>query len=143
MENVHKDNFNAEKKAKEFKEPKTKKGDIYHLGNHRLICGDSINIEYYKKILDGKKINLIVTDPPYNIDYGGTIYGGPIYVFHLTKETVNFINAMIGSDLKYAQTLVWYKNYFTLGRQDYQCIYEPILYGSKEGKLITLLMIEL
>ena len=48
MENVHEDNFNPEKEAKEIKEPKTKLGDIYHLGNHRLICGDSTNIEYYK-----------------------------------------------------------------------------------------------
>ena len=166
MENVHEDNFNPEKEVKEIKEPKTKQGDIYYLGNHRLICGDSTNIEYYKKILDGEKIDLIVTDPPYNIDYGGTISGngrdiandnmsdsefyefllgfykacfevvkegGPIYVFHSTKETVNFINAMIDAGFKYAQTLVWYKNHFTLGRQDYQWIHEPILYGWKEG----------
>ena len=166
MENVHEDNFNPEKEVKEIKEPKTKLGDIYHLGEHRIICGDSTNVEYYKKVLDEKKIDLVVTDPPYNIDYGGTISGngrdiandnmsdsefyefllgfykacfemikegGPIYVFHSTKETVNFINAMIDGGFKYAQTLVWYKNHFTLGRQDYQWIHEPILYGWKEG----------
>ena len=166
MENVHEDNFNSEKEVKEIKEPKTKIGDIYHLGEHRIICGDSTNVEYYKKVLDGQKIDLVVTDPPYNIDYGGTISGngrdiandnmsdsefyefllgfykacfemikdgGPIYVFHSTKETVNFINAMIDAGFKYAQTLVWYKNHFTLGRQDYQWIHEPILYGWKEG----------
>lgn len=158
LENVHEDNFNPEKEVKEIKEPKTKAGDIYHLGDHRIICGDSTNVEYYKKVLDGERIDLVVTDPPYNIDYGGTISGngrdiandnmsdsefyefllgfykacfevikegGPIYVFHSTKETVNFINAMIDAGFKYAQTLVWYKNHFTLGRQDYQWIHEP------------------
>ncbi len=166
IENIHEDNFNAEKEANEITEPKTKLGDIYHLGNHRLICGDSTNIDYYKKLLDGVTPDLIVTDPPYNIDYGGTISGngrdiandnmgdsefyeflkgfyvacfevikkgGPIYVFHSTKETVNFINAMVDAGFKYAQTLVWYKNHFTLGRQDYQWIHEAILYGWKEG----------
>ncbi len=166
MENVHEDNFNPEKEVKEVKEPKTKLGDIYHLGDHRIICGDSTNVEYYKKVLDGQKIDLVVTDPPYNIDYGGTISGngrdiandnmsdsefyefllgfykacfemtkpgGAMYVFHSTKETVNFINAMIDAGFKYAQTLVWYKNHFTLGRQDYQWIHEPILYSWKEG----------
>ena len=54
-------------------------------------------------------------------------------MFHSTKETVNFIKAMVDAGLKYAQTLVWYKNHFTLGRQDYQWIHEPILYGWKEG----------
>lgn len=166
IENIHEDNFNAEKEVNEITEPKTKLGDIYHLGNHRLICGDSTNIDYYKKLLDGVTPDLIVTDPPYNIDYGGTISGngrdiandnmgdsefyeflkgfyvacfevikkgGPIYVFHSTKETVNFINAMVDAGFKYAQTLVWYKNHFTLGRQDYQWIHEAILYGWKEG----------
>lgn len=108
----------------------------------------------------------MVTDPPYNVDYGGTINGkdrniandnfsedefyqfllsfykaaeanlkkgAPVYVFHSTKESVNFIKAMVNAGFKYAQTLVWYKNHFTLGRQDYQWIHEPILYGWKEG----------
>ncbi len=166
MENVHEDNFNAEKEANNITEPKTKFGDLYILGKHRLVCGDSTNLEYYKKVLDNKEADLIVTDPPYNIDYGNSVAGngrdiandnlsdsefyefllnfykgcfevlkkgGPIYVFHSTKETVNFIKAMVDAGLKYAQTLVWYKNHFTLGRQDYQWIHEPILYGWKEG----------
>ena len=155
------------KEANNITEPKTKLGDLYILGKHRLVCGDSTNLEYYKKVLDNKEADLIVTDPPYNIDYGNSVAGngrdianenlsdsefyefllnfykgcfevlkkdGPIYVFHLTKETVNFIKAMVDAGLKYAQTLVWYKNNFTLGRQDYQHIFEPILYGWKEGQ---------
>lgn len=101
---------------------------------------------------------MYITDPPYNVDYGGTINGkdrniandnlsedefyqfllsfykaaeanlkkgAPVYVFHSTKESVNFIKAMVNAGFKYAQTLVWYKNHFTLGRQDYQWIHEP------------------
>lgn len=166
MENVHEDDFNEEQELNNIQEPKTKQGDLWILGKHRLVCGDSTKLEYYKLALDNKEADLCVTDPPYNIDYGGTISGdgrdiandnlsdaefyqfllafykateqsikkgAPIYVFHSTKETVNFIKAMVDANLKYAQTLVWYKNHFTLGRQDYQWIHEPILYGWKEG----------
>lgn len=166
MENVHEDDFDEKKELENITEPKTKQGDLWILGNHRLVCGDSTKSKYYKQVLDNKEADLCVTDPPYNIDYGGTISGegrdiandnlsdsefyefllefykataenlkkgGPIYVFHSTKETVNFIKAMVAAGLKYAQTLVWYKNHFTLGRQDYQWIHEPILYGWKEG----------
>ena len=166
LENVHEDNFDGEKEINNIESPITKQGDLWILDDHRLVCGDSTNDEYYKLVLDGKKADLIETDPPYNIDYGGTISGdgrniandnlseeefyhflldfytasfenikkgGPIYVFHSTKETVNFIKAMKASGFKYSQTLVWLKNHFTLGRQDYQWIHEPILYGWKEG----------
>ena len=166
MENVHEDDFNEEEELNNIQEPKTKQGDLWILGKHRLVCGDSTKLEYYKLALDNKEADLCVTDPPYNIDYGGTISGdgrdiandnlsdaefyhfllefykgtevslkkgGSIYVFHSTKETINFIKAMQDANLKYAQTLVWYKNHFTLGRQDYQWIHEPILYGWKEG----------
>ena len=166
MENVEEDDFDAEKEVQKIQAPITEQGDIWILGKHRLICGDSTNVEYYKLLTENQAVDLVVTDPPYNIDYGGTIAGegrdiandnlpdeefynfllafykasaevmkkgAPIYVFHSTKETVNFIKAMEEASLKYAQTLVWYKNHFTLGRQDYQWIHEPILYGWKEG----------
>ena len=69
----------------------------------------------------------------YKAAESGLKKGAPVYVFHSTKETVNFTKAMVDAGFKYAQTLVWYKNHFTLGRQDYQWIHEPILYGWKEG----------
>lgn len=69
----------------------------------------------------------------YKAAYGVMKKGAPLYVFHSTKETVNFTRAMEEAGFKYAQTLVWLKNHFTLGRQDYQWIHEPILYGWKEG----------
>jgi len=166
MENVHEDEFDADTAFSEVSEPKTKLGDLYILGQHRLLCGDCTQPEDVAKVLGGKQADIMVTDPPYNIDYGNTISGAgrniandnmtdnefyqfllafykaseknlkkgaPIYVFHSTKETLNFTKAMMDAGFKYAQTLVWYKNHFTLGRQDYQWIHEPILYGWKEG----------
>lgn len=51
-------------------EPITKEGDLYILGNHRLLCGDSTNIQHVEKLMDGNKADMVFTDPPYNIDYG-------------------------------------------------------------------------
>ena len=166
MENVHEDNFDADAAIESVGEPKTKFGDLYILGHHRLLCGDCTQKEDVAKVLGGKQADIMVTDPPYNIDYGSTISGAgrniandnmsdnefyqfllsfykateanlkkgaPVYVFHSTKETINFTKALQDAGFKYAQTLVWYKNHFTLGRQDYQWIHEPILYGWKEG----------
>jgi len=168
MENVHEDDFDADSAIEEVAEPKTKHGDLWILGNHRLLCGDCTHKEDVARVLDGKNADIMVTDPPYNVDYGSTLAGAnrggdiandnlsdnefyqfllafykaaesglkkgaPVYVFHSTKETLNFTKALIDAGFKYAQTLVWYKNHFTLGRQDYQWIHEPILYGWKEG----------
>ncbi len=173
MENVHEDDFDADSALDAVSEPKTKTGDLWLLGQHRLLCGDCTQNEDVSKVLDEKTADIMVTDPPYNVDYGSAVKGkhesqsrqgsliandnlsddefyqfllafykaaekglkkgAPIYVFHSTKETVNFTRAMENAGLKCAQTLVWYKNHFTLGRQDYQWIHEPILYGWKEG----------
>ena len=168
MENVHEDDFDADTAIEEVAEPKTKHGDLWILGNHRLLCGDCTHKEDVARVLDGKTADIMVTDPPYNVDYGSTLAGAnrggdiandnlsdnefyqfllafykaaesglkkgaPVYIFHSTKETLNFTKALIDAGFKYAQTLVWYKNHFTLGRQDYQWIHEPILYGWKEG----------
>ncbi len=173
MENVHEDDFDAESALDAVTEPKTKTGDLWILGQHRLLCGDCTQNEDVSKVLDGQIADIMVTDPPYNVDYGSAVKGkhesqtrqgsliandnlsddefyqfllafykaaekglkkgAAVYVFHSTKETVNFTKAMENAGLKCAQTLVWYKNHFTLGRQDYQWIHEPILYGWKEG----------
>lgn len=173
MENVHEDDFDAESALDAVTEPKTKTGDLWILGQHRLLCGDCTQNEDVSKVLDGQIADIMVTDPPYNVDYGSAVKGkhesqtrqgsliandnlsddefyqfllafykaaekglkkgAAVYVFHSTKETVNYTKAMENAGLKCAQTLVWYKNHFTLGRQDYQWIHEPILYGWKEG----------
>ena len=52
------------------KEPKTKLGDVYKLGTHRLMCGDSTMIDSIEKLLNGKKVNLVFTDPPYGVSIG-------------------------------------------------------------------------
>ncbi|MGL4873282.1 MAG: ParB N-terminal domain-containing protein [Clostridium sp.] len=131
-------------KEDEFDEPLpenpiTKQGDIWLLGKHRLLCGDSTNLESYKVLMDGAKANLVVTDPPYNVAYEGTagkiqnddmdskkFYeflkdaytgmfesladGGSIYVFHADKETVNFRLAFQDVGFFCHQTCIWIKN---------------------------------
>lgn len=130
------------------------------LGRHRLICGDSTKLETYERLMDGKKANLVVTDPPYNVAYEGTagkiqnddmddkkfyefllaaykgMYesladGGSIYVFHADKETVNFRVAFKDAGFFCHQTCIWVKNSPVLGRCDYQYNHEPVLVGWK------------
>lgn len=147
------------------KEPKSKQGDIYKLGNHYLMCGDSTNIDDIKRLMNKTIADLIVTDPPYNVNYEGktednlkimndnlsdnnfydflkktfdNLYeniknGGAIYVFHSDTEGLNFRRAFKESGFKLAECLVWVKQSFVMGRQDYQWRHEPILYGWKTG----------
>lgn len=144
-------------------EPYSKQGDIYLLGPHRIMCGDSTNPEIVKVLMDGSVADMVFTDPPYNVDYEGSdgqkikndnmgneefynfllaIYknlfanlktGGTIYVSHADSEGLNFRKAFVDAGFKLAQCLIWVKNSFTMGRQDYQWQHEPILYGWKEG----------
>lgn len=140
--------------------PISQLGDIWLLGKHRLICGDSTQAETYEKLMDGKKANLIVTDPPYNVSYegnAGTIQndsmadkkfyefllsafkemynvcadGASIYVFHADKESINFRTAFRDSGFFCHQTCIWVKNSPVLGRCDYHYCHEPILVGWK------------
>ncbi|ADL50542.1 site-specific DNA-methyltransferase [Clostridium cellulovorans] len=66
---VKEDSFDADKALEEIKEPISKQGDIWLLGKHRLICGDSTKLSDVEKLMNGKKANLCVTDPPYNVNY--------------------------------------------------------------------------
>lgn len=178
--NVSEDNYDVREALEEIgNKPYTQNGDIWHIKQHKVLCGDSTKLDEVERLFeDDEQASLIVTDPPYNIDYGNseqdrakargkvmenrsilndnmddesfykfllsfyeTAYGvikggGAIYVFHSTKESVNFIQAMKDAGFKVSQTLVWVKDHFTLGRNDYQWQHEPILYGWKveEGK---------
>lgn len=156
------DNFDLETALNEIDEPVTKLGDIYQLGKHRLICGDATDDNTVKKLMNGTYADLVITDPPYNVDYEGTagkikndnmsedkfykflllafenLYnslkaGGGIYVFHADTEGLNFRTAFKEAGFKLAECLIWEKDRFVLGRQDYQWQHEPILYGWKEG----------
>lgn len=144
-------------------DPITRPGDIWILGKHRLLCGDSTSKQDLETLMDGKEADLIITDPPYNVAYEGqkgmTIQnddmgndafleflqevndrmyetikpGGPVYVFHADSEGENFRRAYRESGLNLTQTLIWVKTSLVLGRQDYHWRHEPILYGWKPG----------
>lgn len=160
---VKEDDYDVDQALDEIEEPITKRGDIWLLGKHRLLCGDSTSANDVKLLMDGKKAQLITTDPPYNVNYEGTnglkiqndnmedeaFYyfllsafecmfesaeeGCPIYVFHADTEGLNFRKAFKHSGFKLAECLIWVKNSLVLGRQDYHWRHEPILYGWKEG----------
>jgi DNA modification methylase/nitrogen fixation protein len=66
------DNFDPEAEARKIKKPESKRGEIYLLGKHRLMCGDSTKKEDVEKLMAGKKADMVFTDPPYNVNYGSS-----------------------------------------------------------------------
>lgn len=142
--------------------PYAKRGDIFVLGKHRLMCGDSTVEADVAKLCNGKVADMVFTDPPYNVDYEGTAgkiqndkqkdadffdfltkafnnmaanvkSGGSIYCCHADTEGINFRTAFKNAGFKLAECLIWVKNSLVLGRHDYHWRHEPILYGWKEG----------
>ena len=143
-------------------EPFVKAGDLWLLGKHRLLCADSTKPEYVKRLMDGKKANVCITDPPYACNYtGGTgmkimndnlkgeeFYqfllsafrnayenladGAAIYIFHSDAEKVNFYNAVVAAGFHYSTTCIWVKQSLVLGRFDYQMRHEPVIYAFKD-----------
>lgn len=143
--------------------PFTQRGDIYILGGkHRLMCGNATDAGDIERLMDGRSAQLTVTDPPYNVDYTGvagkmlndkqsdaeflnflraaftniykaSVPGAAVYIFHAESKGLNFRRAFEESGFQTRQCLVWVKNSFVLGRQDYQWKHEPILYGWKDG----------
>ena len=144
--------------------PVSKGGDVWLLGKHRLVCGDSTKEETYVTLMDGKKANLVVTDPPYNVNYEGgagkikndnmdndkfyqflldafrnmekvMAADGSIYVFHADTEGLNFRKAFSEAGFYLSGTCIWKKQSLVLGRSPYQWQHEPCLYGwKKKGK---------
>jgi len=159
---VKDDDFDVD--AELEKPPVTKSGDLWLLGNHRLICGDSTKEETYTLLMDGKKANLVVTDPPYNVNYEGSagkikndnmengkFYqflldaftnmekamadDASIYVFHADTEGLNFRKAFADAGFYLSGTCIWKKQSLVLGRSPYQWQHEPVLFGwKKKGK---------
>ncbi len=159
------DDFDLDQALNEIEEPISKPGDVWILGRHRLMCGNSTQKEDVMHLMNKQEADMLLTDPPYNVDYEGKTsaalkiendnmnetefynflidafrnmyesikHGGSIYVFHADTEGLNFRNAFKAVGFKLAQCLVWVKNTFVMGRQDYQWRHEPILYGWKEG----------
>lgn len=159
---LHDDDFDIEA---ELKKPTfTKTGDVWTLGRNRLVCGDSTKKETYSILMEGKKANLVLTDPPYNVNYKGTagkikndhmandaFYqflldaftnmeavmadDASIYVFHADTEGLNFRRAFADAGFYLSGCCIWKKNSLVLGRSPYQWIHEPVLFGwKKSGK---------
>lgn len=159
------DEFDVDSAYEEIEEPITKPGDVWILGKHRLMCGDSAQKEDVMRLMNNQDADMLLTDPPYNVDYVGktsealkikndnmsdnqfyeflkkvfenmysvTKEGASIYVFHADTEGLNFRKAFKDAGYKLAECLIWKKDCFVMGRQDYQWQHEPILYGWKEG----------
>lgn len=145
--------------------PVTRPGDVWTMGKHRLVCGDSLEASTWARLMDGVRADLLLTDPPYNIAYaGGTRprdeiqndsmddakfrvflktaigqafahmhQGASFYVWHADSEGYNFRGAIMDCGETVRQCLIWAKDSFTFGRQDYQWKHEPCLYGWKGG----------
>ena len=135
------------------------RGDVWQVGRHRLMCGDATSPEDVATLMDGKKANLIITDPPYNVAFESSdglsikndkmendkFYefllaafknmaehlekGVSAYVFHADTEGLNFRKAFIDAGFHLSGCCIWVKNSLVLGRSDYQWQHEPVLYG--------------
>lgn len=132
-------------------EPKTKPGDIYQLGNHRLMCGDSTSIDAVDNLMGGQKADMVFTDPPYGVDYKGinndsrdgledllraafgnyvaaSKSGASIYCFH-SDRCADVFHKVFREFFHFSSMIIWAKNSLTLSQTDYQSQHEPCLYG--------------
>jgi DNA modification methylase len=161
-EEVKEDDFDVES---ELQKPAiTKPGDLWLLGKHRLVCGDSTKSATFDLLMDGSLANLVVTDPPYNVNYEGTAgkikndnlenikfyqflldaltctekamaVDASIYVFHADTEGLNFRRAFADAGFYLSGTCIWKKQSLVLGRSPYHWQHEPVLFGwKKKGK---------
>ena len=157
---VKEDNFDidSELKQKTF----SKEGDMWLIGKHRVVCGDSTGEEVYTRLMDGQKANMVLTDPPYGVDVeetAGKIKNdnlpdaefhdfllsafrcmhanlddeGSIYVWHADTKGRIFREAYEEAGFYLSGCCIWKKNALVLGRSPYQWIHEPCLYGWKKG----------
>lgn len=159
---VFDDDFDVE--AELQKPTISKSGDVWQLGNHRLICGDSTKAETYEMLMCGKKANLVVTDPPYNVNYEGSAGkikndsmdedkfeqflldaylnmeqnmsdDASIYVFHSDSHGLAFRKSFEAAGFYLSGCCIWKKQSLVLGRSPYQWQHEPVLFGwKKKGK---------
>ena len=147
----------------ELKKPcVAKAGDVWLLDHHRVVCGDSIKPETYDVLMDGKRANMVLTDPPYNVNVEETAgkikndnmasedfykflfaafvnmeqsmeQDASIYVFHADTEGLNFRKAFQDAGFYLSGCCIWKKNALVLGRSPYQWMHEPCLFGWKKG----------
>ena len=141
----------------EVVESKVKLGDVFQLGNHRLMCGDSTSIDAVEKLMDWQKADMVFTDHPYGVDYNGinnddrdglfslldSVFknyvnsikkGASIYCFHSDKCADIFHN-VFRKYFHFSSMIIWLKPSLVMGQSDYQSKHEPCLYGwEKSGK---------
>ena len=162
QDGIKDDDFDVEEELQ--KPTVTQPGDIWSLGRHRLICGDSTKADTFAQLMAGVKANLVITDPPYNVNYEGSagkikndnmandaFYqflldafintegamadDASIYVFHADTEGLNFRRAFADAGFYLSGCCIWKKQSLVLGRSPYQWQHEPVLYGwKKKGK---------
>lgn len=162
QDGIKDDDFDVD--AELQKPPITKLGDVWLLGRHRLVCGDSTKADTFTTLMDDKLANLVITDPPYNVNYEGsagkikndnmendTFYtflldaftnteqvmaqDASIYIFHADTEGLNFRKAFSDAGFYLSGTCIWKKQSLVLGRSPYQWQHEPVLFGwKKKGK---------
>ncbi len=159
-QDIKEDDFDVEEELKN--PPISRKGDIWLLGRHRVICGDSILPETYTKLMEGRKANLVLTDPPYNVNVEETAgkiqndnmpdedfykflfaafvnmeqnmeHDASIYVFHADSKGLIFRQAFHDAGFYLSGCCIWKKNALVLGRSPYQWQHEPCLFGWKVG----------
>lgn len=160
---VQEDDFDPAAEANNITEPNIKPGEVWALGQHRLMCGDSTSLRDVTILMGGVLADMVFTDPPYNVDYEGgtglkiqndnkssesfyqflldafvnmvavTKAGGAAYICHADSEGINFRTAMHNAGWMIKQCIIWAKSSLVMGRQDYQWKHEPILYGWKPG----------
>ena len=158
------DNFDVE--AELGKPCISQTGDVWHIGNHTVVCGDSTNPEVYNTLLQDKKVNLVCTDPPYFVNLESTsgkiknddlndkeaynflmkaftclhdamAVDASIYIFYATAKARIFHDAYEDAGFKVGAGLVWKKDRLVLTRTDWKYVHEPIIWGwRKDGKHI-------
>lgn len=135
------------------------RGDVWTLGRHRLVCGDATSADDIATLMDGKRANLVLTDPPYNVAFessdglsikndkmdsdkfydfllaaftnmaGACEKGASAYVFHADTEGLNFRRAFAEAGFYLSGCCIWVKDSLVLGRSPYQWQHEPVLFG--------------
>lgn len=157
---IKEDDFDVE--AELQKPTMSQAGDVWLLGGHRLVCGDSTLPETYTVLMEGKRANLVLTDPPYNVDVEETAgkikndnmsdedfykflfamfvnveqnmeRDASIYVFHADSKGLTFRQAFHDAGFYLSGCCIWKKNALVLGRSPYQWQHEPCLFGWKVG----------
>jgi len=132
-------------------EPVSKMGDVWLLGKHRVMCGDSTSIDAVETLTQGQKVDMVFTDPPYGVDYKGiknddrsgledllrsafgnflaaAKSGASIYVFH-SDRCADIFHKVFREFFHFSSMIIWAKNSLTLSQTDYQSMHEPCLYG--------------